>query len=104
MYRGDDKLYEVTVTDKDTGSVVDITGCTLKMTWKENKSDSSYFLQKTATLTDPTNGLAEFAIDAADTTSLTEKKSFFFDVEITKTTGKKETLIEGKFHVLMDVT
>ena len=48
--------------------------------------------------------IAEFAIDTADTVSLTERKSFFFDVEVTKANGKKETLVEGVFHVLMDVT
>jgi len=104
MFRGDDKIYELTVVDKQTESPVDITGCTIKMTWKEKKTDETYFLQKTFTLTDPANGKAEVTIDAADTSQLTERKEFFFDVEITKADGKKETLLEGKFIVLLDVT
>ncbi|KXH76246.1 MAG: hypothetical protein AM326_03030 [Candidatus Thorarchaeota archaeon SMTZ-45] len=108
MHRGDDKLYELIVTDKNTGNAVDITGCMLTMTWKENKKDSGYYLQKTngsgITLTDPTNGKAEIAIDKTDTSGLDKYKEYFFDVYILKTTGKGETLLEGKFKVHEDVT
>jgi len=82
MHRGDDKIYELSVIDKQTGAAVDITGCTIKMTWKEKKTDETYFLQKTFTITDAVNGKAEVTIDAADTSQLTEKKEFFFDVEM----------------------
>lgn len=104
MHRGDDKVYELTVTDRKTGAIVNITGSTIKMTWKASKDDATNFLQKTFTLTDPANGVAEVAIDAADTVSLTEKTEFYFDVQITKSSGKIETLLEGKFTVLVDVT
>lgn len=104
MFRGDDKIYELTVIDKQTGNPVDITDCIIKMTWKENIEDITYFLQKTATPTDPMNGKAEFTIDSADTSSLKERTEFYFDVQITKTTGKVETLIKGSFVVEMDVT
>ena len=104
MHRGDDKLYEITVTDKQTGNPVSINGCTLKMTWKARKTDEEYFLQKTATPTDPGNGKAEFTIDSADTSALTTEMEYFFDVEIEKTTGKRETLLEGKFIVKLDIT
>jgi len=107
MHRGDDKVYELAVTNKVTGAVVDITGCTLTMTWKE-ALDEAAVLTKTngagITLTDPTNGKAEIAIDAADTSGFTEKRTFFFDVYILKTTGKGETLVKGKFIVDLDVT
>jgi len=103
IYRGDDKIYELTVKDKQTGLVVDITGCTITMTWREHP-DGSIFLQRNFTLTDPTNGVAEIEILAADTQSLTEKKEFFFDVYILKPTGKGETLLKGKFIVELDVT
>lgn len=104
MFRGDDKIYELTVTDKQTGNPVNITDCTIKMTWKENIEDEAYFLQKTADPTDPENGKAEFTIDAADTSSLKKRTEFYFDVQITKTTGKIETLLRGSFVVMMDVT
>ena len=107
MHRGDDKIYELTVTNKQTGNAVDITGCTITWTWKEEKEDASYFLQKSngpGEHSDPMNGKTEFTIDAADTASLTAKMTYFWDVEITKTTLKKETLCLGKIRVLLDVT
>ena len=107
MYRGDDKIYELTVTDKQTGNPVSIVGCTIKMTWKENIEDETYFLQKSngpGEHSDPTNGKTEFTIDAADTSALKERTEFYFDVQITKTTTKVETLLKGSFVVLMDVT
>jgi len=104
MYRGDDRPFLLVVKDKDTGQVADITGCSAVWTWKENKGDASYFLQKSANLTDPEQGEAEFNIDATDTESLREERIYFWDVELTKATGKKETLCEGKIRILMDVT
>lgn len=109
MYRGDDKIYELTVTDKQTGNPVDITGCTITMTLREDW-DEAIFLQKTngagVTLTDPTNGIAEITIDAADTSGLdvSTQHEYVFDVYILKTTGKGETLLTGKFIVLQEAT
>ena len=104
FHRGDDKIYEITVKDKVTEIPVDITGCTLTMTLRKTWTDV-VFIQKTFTLTDPVNGKAEVAIDAADTSGLTnEKQEYLFDVEILKTTGKKETLLSGKFSILPEVT
>lgn len=104
LYRGDDKVYELTVTNRVTGAIIDITNCTIKWTWKVAKTDAAYFLQKTANLTDPSNGKAEFTIDAADTSSLTAQQVYCWDVEVTKTTAKKETLCTGKVIVHLDVT
>ena len=106
MFRGDDRSYEITVLDKDTGTPVNITGCVLVMTWKEKITDTNYFLQKEFGLTDPQQGKAIVDIDAADTSGLaTERKQFFFDVELTNiSTGRKQTLISGKIVVEPDVT
>ena len=104
MHRGDDKLYELTVTDKQTGNPVDITGTTTVLTMRGSYT-ASIFLQKTFTNTDPTNGKAEVAIDAADTSSLQNVQyTYVFDVQITKTSGKDETLLSGKFIILPEVT
>ena len=104
FHRGDDKVYEITVKDKVSEIPIDITGCTLKMTLRKTYSDA-IFIQKTFVLTDPTNGKAEVAIDAADTASLPNVKAeYLFDVEILKTTAKKETLLFGKFTILPEVT
>ena len=107
MYRGDDKIYELEVTDKQTGNAVDITGTTIKLTLRETPTDS-IFLQKSngpGEHSDPSNGKTEFAIDAADTSSLSnEKHTYVFDVEITKTDTKVETLLIGKFIIIPEVT
>jgi len=103
MYRGDDKNYELKVTDKQTGNAVDITGCIITWTWKEKITDTVPFLQKDFTPTDPTNGVAEVEIIATDTNSLTAKSTFIWDIYILKTTGKGETLLKGKMTVYLDV-
>jgi hypothetical protein len=105
MSRGDDKKYRITVTDKITKLPVDITGCTLTMTWRKTYTDT-VFLQKTFTLVDPPNGIAEVTVDAADTESLPtgERTEFLFDVEIDDTSSLKETIAKGKFAVTPDIT
>lgn len=109
MHRGDDKIYELIVTNKQTGLPVDITGCEpptgwIKLTVRETPI-SAIFVQKTFALTDPTNGKAEVAIDASDTSGLTNTRhEYCWDVEILKTTGKKETLCSGKLIVEAEVT
>jgi len=104
MFRGDDAIYELAVTDKVTKAAVDITNCTILLTWKESLRDSSPVLQKTFLIIDPSGGIAEVTIDSADTSSLTERKEYFFDIEITKQDLKKETLIKGKWIIELDVT
>jgi len=105
MRRGDDKVYEIVITDKVTKEPVDITGCTLTITWRLTPK-SVVFLTKTFTLTDPTNGKATFAIDAIDTSGLDAKREhqYVYDVQVTKTTGKNETVVYGIFTVKPDVT
>ena len=99
MYRGDDKLYELTVKDKETGVVVDITGCTIILYWYSKGTDIVE-KQWSFVLTDPTNGLAEVSIAAADTSGLTyARHEFEFKVKITKADLKVETLVSGKFIV-----
>lgn len=105
MSRGDDKRYRITVTDKITGLPVDITGCTLTMTWRKTFADT-IFLQKTFYEIDPMNGVAEVSIDAADTASLPagERTEFLFDVEMIDTSYLTETITKGKFIVTPDIT
>lgn len=110
IIRGDDKVWILTVTRKDTGAVVDITDCDLVFTVRDNPNGTLLF-QKTSdpasgiVLTDPTNGVAEITVDYDDTDGLTnEKAEYVYDVEITKSTGKIETVCKGKLTILPDVT
>jgi hypothetical protein len=108
LYRGNDKIWVLNVTDKSTGDPVDITGCTLTFTVRA-VLNGDIFLQKTVgsgvELTDPENGVAEITVDAADTSGLANQSfEYVFDVEITKTDATKETLCVGKFLVFPTVT
>ena len=103
MHRGDDKKYELEVTDKRTGAAVNITGATIKLTLRETYT-GGIFIQKDFTVTDGPNGKAEVVIDAADTSGLdNEKHEYLFDVQIT-ISAKDETLCTGKFIILPDIT
>jgi len=104
MHRGDDKSYEITVLNRATLAVEDISGCVILMTWKTHRGAEANFLQKTASLTDPTNGVAQFDIAAADTNSLKAAQIFYFDIQITKTDAKIETLYEGTIEIKVDIT
>lgn len=105
MNRGDDKKYQLTVYDKKTRVAQNITGATIKFTARETFDDDDKFLDKSFTPTNPSQGLAELTIDAADTSSLdNEKHEYVFDVEIETAGGKKETLLIGTLVVFPDVT
>jgi len=103
MVRGDDKAWVLTVALKSDGTVTDITNCSFVFSVKTNFG-GSLVLQKSLTLSAPLIGEAELIIDSADTQSLpNEKSEYVFDIQVTKVTGKKETLLRGTFIVLPEV-
>jgi hypothetical protein len=90
--------------------VSDITSCTMKFTVRRQNS-TAILIQKTTdvddgiVLTDPTNGVAEITVDSADTeTLLNLDYPYIYDIEITKPTGKVETLVRGSFKVLAELS
>jgi len=104
IVRGDDKAWVLNVALKSTGVVTDITDCSFVFSAKSQYS-GLLVLQKSLVLSAPLVGEAELIIDAADTQSLpNEKSEFLFDIQVTKVTGKKETLLRGTFIVLPEVT
>ncbi len=71
---------EVTCKDNDTGLVINLTGSTVKLKWR----DAADALQtKTMTITDAVNGIAEYQFLAAELIAPQMK----FEVEITDTAG-----------------
>ena len=109
IHRGDDKVWTLTVKDKSTGLVVDIsTVIDIVLTVRPSLGGATFILKNLAggvALTDPTNGVAEITIDAADTSSLSvSSHEYIFDVEVTNNDSTIETIAEGKFLVLPDVT
>jgi hypothetical protein len=90
--------------------ISDITDCTLILTVRRQNS-TVILIQKTTdvddgiVLTDPTNGVAEITVDSADTETLRNLDyNYIYDVQITKPTGKIETLVKGAFKLISEVT
>jgi len=90
--------------------VEDITSCTMKFTVRRQNS-SAILIQKTTdafdgiVFTDPSNGIAEITVDAEDTETLRNLDyDYIYDIQITKPTGKVETLVKGAFKLISEVT
>jgi len=64
IYKGKAYLFDVAVTVSDVA--VDITGDSLKCYINKSLDDSTPDLELTATLSDPTNGIASFAIEISE--------------------------------------
>lgn len=109
MFRGDTFKWDLAVTQG--GSPVDITGWVLWMTAKLDPltPDASAQFKKQSpstgiTITSAVGGLARITVDPADTTSLTDTTTLFFDVQGKESGGAIHTLASGTLKVLVDVT
>lgn len=89
MYRGDTKVFDIAVTDPDTGGVVDLTGKTLAFMAKRSRTDAdgSAVISKTTGAgianTNAIGGLAALTIDPADTSALAETTQLEYDLQLT---------------------
>lgn len=112
MTRGDDRVIDVTVTDKD-GAPVNL--ATVSALWFTVKSkvtdlDGMSIIRKTLgagiTVVNASLGTAKVAIDAADTRDWPGKRgqTFFWDLQGKDNSGKIITLDRGVFVVMADVT
>lgn len=95
QYRtGESQTFLVTVTDT-TGTLVDLTGATLKMTVVDNVETPTTTIAKTATLltqSGATLGQAEIDFVPSDTSSMAAGQ-YFYDVRIMLASGEVHTLI-----------
>jgi len=101
---GDTKKYTVTFKDSD-GNAIDITGATVYLTVKKNKtdSDSDAIFQKTVTShSDPTNGVTEFTILASDTATI-DVNNYVYDIQFVNGTEVK-TFLKGRWQVTDETT
>jgi len=71
---------QVTCKDDDTGTAIDLTGSTVQLQWKDR---SGTFVEKTMTVTDAANGVAEYQFAAGELFA----KKMLFEVEITDSSG-----------------
>jgi hypothetical protein len=100
LYAGNAREYIVNVQDKDMNPV-DITGATAYMTLKITK-DEPIALQKTGTISMPTNGEIRFYFHNADTANL-EFRQYVFDVKVLLLNGNAYTVVEGVFNLKQPV-
>ncbi len=100
--RGDTFSIEVTVTNKTTGAVEDITGnsFTLSVSSEDSPVAASYLFQSTGTITDAPNGRVDFPISVANADNL---GFYFFDIEMLGG-GLKTTIMGGTFEFTQDIT
>lgn len=90
LYRGNTRNFTVTI--KQDGVPVDITGDTVEMTLKEKIDDAVPVLEKTAVLTDPVNGVAQFTITSAESTAFSIR-TYRMEVTWVKAGGERFTVL-----------
>lgn len=100
LFRGDSARWQFTIIDR-FGSPVDLRGCSLYLTVKENEENRAEIISTEAILTNPTNGEGYFYIPYTSTEI--EPGIYVFDIELSLPTGDKKTLAKGSFIVKSDV-
>lgn len=110
MYRGDTPIWNLAVVDS-TGAPFDLTGYTLYFTAKRQISDADpgVFQLTTGagiTVTNAAGGLATIQPRRADTNTLTEDASLFYDIQVSEIAGSLETFTvdRGTLLITRDIT
>lgn len=102
--RGDTYADEIIVKSKTTGLPIDITGYTFVMTvdTRQTPTDATTKVyQLTGAILNANGGRVEFAPNA---TQADHVGDFFYDIEMTDGTGRKRTIVSGKYKYLQDIT
>ena len=106
IYADNNRTLRVYVKDENL-NVINLTGATAVLTVKETKDGSTVFTKSTAISSEGQIGAADegeifFYIVPLDTASL-EIRQYVFDVEVTLSSGKKYTVLEGLLDLLQPV-
>jgi hypothetical protein len=102
--RGDTVADSFTVTNPATGSIVNLTSCSLKLTVSTvpNPTDSTTQLfQLQGVIDDPTNGIVEFYPTSAQADNV---GYFYYDIEMTDSYGRILTLVKDTYVFTQDIT
>lgn len=98
LVQGDSEpQFQFTFTRSDTEQAIDLDGATVKFYMRE-RFGTTLTLTKTATITDADNGVCVFNFSQGDLDI--DAGEYEGEVEITYSTGKKETVYE-KFNVVL---
>lgn len=87
------------------GAVVDITGCSFKLTVdpsSEPDSATNNLFQLTGTITDAPNGIVRFGMSALQANQT--PGTYFYDLEMTDSGNLIRTIAKGEFVIEQDIT
>jgi hypothetical protein len=102
--RGDTFADEFLIKSSVTGLPIDISGCTFLMTVDPEEApltDANNIFQLAGAVLDAPGGRVEFAPNALQTDRV---GSFYFDIQMTDSLGRKRTLKYGSYVLKQDIT
>lgn len=101
--QGDDRTIPVTVTNEDTGALLNLSGMTIRWWFALYQSGEAIVKKGNGAgetglaITDAGAGVFTITLDSADTEGLSGY--FYHEAEITDVAGKKRTILTGQIHV-----
>lgn len=105
-YRGDTYPLELTIKNKNTGEIVDLTGFSFILTidlLKEPADDVTKLFDVVGILDDdPTTGKVTFLPTSANTDL--DPKIYFYDIEMTDASGNIRTIAKYKWKLKQDIS
>ena len=105
-YRGDSYPLELTIKDKTSGLVIDLTGYSFLLTvdtLKEPPDDTTKVFDVIGVLDgDPTTGKVSFTPTAIQTAI--DPAGYFYDVQMTDASNNIRTIAKNKWKILQDIS
>lgn len=107
VFIGDD--FSSTLTLKQAGSIIDVTGYSFKMQIRKCKDSTTVLHELNSPaangidITNAANGIIILTIPSASTAALKQQNAVY-DLFWTDTAGKKKTISQGNFQILSPVT
>lgn len=106
FYAGDTETIELVLKDSE-GSVIDISGYTLRMQIREKRTSANAILDKQALIFGVT-GRVLFQFSKSDTAMLVpdslDSVKYVYDIEMTDLQLEVRTVLRGDLHAIGDVT
>jgi len=94
LVRGNDTDVTLNVTQAGCTDPYDLTSCTLVFTARDGSYYSPVLFTVTASLTDPTAGVAVLSFVPSNTADLSDKP-YYFDIVLTSAASKVTTMMSG---------
>lgn len=105
MYRGDSYPITLTLTDANTKAAIDLTGCSLVMTWDtlQDPPDGSTKVAEIAGVldADPATGKVTFTPTVTDTATV---GVYYYDVQLTDADSNIRTVVKSTVTIKMDIS